>query len=355
MQRIDSKIQSREAVCTGVAAWRKAGKRVGYTSGAFDLLHAGHVSYLEEARSRCDHLIVAVNSDASIQSYKSKDRPIVPEVDRATVVASLASVDCVFIFDEDNNNRNIELIKPSIYFKAGDYDESSLSSAPLVRAYGGDVQIIPFRPGRSTSAIINKIEAGVGVRASVSIPISQPEKMPAVFLDRDGTLIEHVQYLHEPEKVRFFPGGLAPLKRLQTAGYRLVMVTNQPGIGLGYFAKEDFYRVNLELFKEAAQTGVLFDKIYFSPYGKADGSECRKPGRALIDRAVAELNIDLPSSVVVGDTTTDMQLAKNIGCRGILVRTGYAGTDGIYETTGDIAVDSLEDAVSAILKETGDS
>ena len=127
------------------------------------------------------------------------------------------------------------------------------------------------------------------------------------------------------------------------------MVTNQPGIGLGYFSKEDFYRVNLEVFKEASRSGILFDKIYFSPFGKADKTECRKPGRAMIDRVVTELNLDLASSFVIGDTTTDMQLAKNIKCTGVLVQTGYAGEDGVYEEKGDTQVPSLAAAVEYIL------
>src|SRR5690606_5490434 len=138
-------------------------------------------------RSRCDVLVVGINSDSSIQSYKSPLRPIVPQDQRALVLASLASVDFVFVFDEDTNNLNIVMLGPSIYFTAGDYDESKLSSAPLVRSYGGDVQIIPFKSGCSTTGIIQKIEMAAGIRASVSLPGPLLEQRPAVFLDRDGT------------------------------------------------------------------------------------------------------------------------------------------------------------------------
>ena len=135
-----NKIFSRAEIIEKLKSERPA--RVGFTSGSFDLIHPGHVDYLSKAKELCDCLIVAVNSDNSIKGYKSELRPIVPADSRAKVVAALEAVDYVFIFDELNNNQNITLLKPDYYIKAADYNKKSLSSAPLVESYGGEVKLI---------------------------------------------------------------------------------------------------------------------------------------------------------------------------------------------------------------------
>ncbi len=355
MQTARNKIKSREQLQIVIKEAQASGGKVGFSSGAFDLLHAGHVSYLEAARAKCDLLIVGVNSDASIKAYKSDLRPIVEEADRLIVLAGLAAVDYVFSFGETNNNKNIEELKPDIYFKAGDYQEAELSSAPLIKAYGGRVEIVPFEAGLSSSGIIEKVLSKYSSQLASHAARPLPEKRPAVFFDRDGTLIEHVEYLHEPEKLKLFAEGLAPLKRLQEQGYRIIIVTNQPGIGLGYFTKEQFYKVNLALLKAAGKAGVKIDKVYFSPCTAAEDSTCRKPGTGMIDRAIEELNVDLSKSFVVGDTTTDVQLARNAGCAAILVNTGYAGKDGVYNVKPDYTAANLNEVVEFILSKTEDS
>lgn len=102
----------------------------------------------------------------------------------------------------------------------------------------------------------------------------------------------------------------------------LIVVTNQPGIGLGYFTREDFFAVNQVMIKQAGAAGALINAIYFCPHGQAAGCRCRKPGTELIERAVKDHNIDLAKSFMVGDQTSDIQLGKNAGCKTVLVRTG---------------------------------
>lgn len=133
------------------------GRRVGFTSGCFDILHAGHVDYLEKAKAICDCLIVAVNTDASIRKNKGEGRPINPENERLKVVSALKSVDHAFLFDETNNNVNIEMLKPDVYIKAGDYDLTKLSSKSIVEKYGGTVELIPLEYDVSTSDVIERI------------------------------------------------------------------------------------------------------------------------------------------------------------------------------------------------------
>lgn len=326
---------------------KKLGKKVGFTSGTFDLIHPGHVEYLNKAKALCDCLIVGVNSDNSVNVYKSPDRPVMPEEARLEVLSSLRSVDEVFLFNEENNNKNIELLKPDLYIKAGDYKEEDLSSAPIVKGYGGKIEIIPFKKGYSTSSIIEKIQ---GQFMTFSGSKKVLEQKPAIFLDRDGTIVEHVEYLFEPNKVKEIPGAYPAIKDLRDAGFRIIIITNQPGIGFGYFKKEDFFAVNREMLKQASKVGALIDAIYFCPHTKAAECKCRKPNTELIERAVKDYNIDLKNSYMIGDFTGDIQLGKNAGCKTILVKTGGAGEDGNYKVKADVEATDLFAASRLILK-----
>jgi rfaE bifunctional protein nucleotidyltransferase chain/domain len=337
-----SKVTTRDALIPELAGLRAAKKRIGYTSGVFDILHRGHVEYLEAARAACDFLCVGVNSDQSVRLNKGEGRPIVTAAERARVIAGLSSVDAVFVFDEQNNQFNINALKPDLYIKAGDYQAKGLSSAGLVEAYGGKVLFVPFEAGHSSSGIIARIEHDAlrGVHREGSAP--PLKRSPAVFLDRDGTINENEGHLGDPSKMRIYPGALEAIKAIRLKGYRVIIVTNQPGIGFGYFSREDFFAVNQVLLKEAGKVGALIDGIYFCPHTQAVGCSCRKPGTQLIERAVIDHNIDLRGSYVVGDQTSDIQLAKNVGCHSILVRTGHAGGDGKFEIQADQVVAGIE-------------
>lgn len=318
--------------------YRHAGKRVGFTSGVFDILHAGHVEYLAQAAELVDVLIVGVNSDSSVRANKGEHRPIISEALRAEVVAGLRSVSHAFVFAEHNNNVNIELLKPDLYIKAGDYSADKLTSKHIVESYGGRVEIIPFREGLSSTSIIDTI---VTASRTSSGPVTKPKKAPAVFVDRDGTINEHIEYLSDPKKFVEIPRSFAALKSLQDKGYRIIIVTNQPGIGLGYFSREDFFAVNREMMRQAAAVGCGIDKIYFCPHSKSEKCECRKPEPFFIKRAEQELSVDVPNSFVIGDMTSDIQLAKNGGCRSILVQTGRGGDDGMFDAKADFTAKDL--------------
>lgn len=301
----------RDEVKKLVEAERKKGKKIGFTSGAFDILHSGHVIYLDEARKRCDFLVVGVNSDLSIKKYKDPDRPINSEVDRLKVISSLKAVDGAFIFSEINNNKNIEELKPDFYFKAGDYSRSTLSSAPLVESYGGKVEILSFIEGCSTTAIIEKILYGGNPETGI-------EPAPILFLDRDGTLIEHIEYLYEPDKVKIIDGAFEAVKRFQDAGYRIAIVTNQAGIGLGYFTKEDFFATNRVLFKKCKELGVRISKIYYSTSGIPHQCNYSKPNPDMILKGLSELKGIKEKSVMVGDSLVDIEAGKNAGLKRIV-------------------------------------
>jgi rfaE bifunctional protein nucleotidyltransferase chain/domain len=320
---MSDKILSREALITKLPAMR-AGLTIGYTSGVFDILHAGHVDYLTKARAHCDVLIVGLNSDTSVRSNKGILRPICFQEDRAHVLAGLSCVDYIFVFDEKNNNTNIEQLKPDRYIKAGDYSPAKLSSAPIVESYGGKVVIIPVLHSTSTSKIIATIAERYSLEYQQPNRCSQPQTTirPAVFLDRDGTINKHVEYLHDPAKFEFLPGALEGIKKFQDAGYYIIIVTNQPGIGFGYFTEEDFYRVNKRMLKGCNEAGIGIDKIYYCPDTQAVDSVYRKPATGMIDRAFEELPINRERSVMIGDMESDIAAGVRASITTVLIENG---------------------------------
>ncbi|WP_431973645.1 D-glycero-beta-D-manno-heptose 1-phosphate adenylyltransferase [Micromonospora haikouensis] len=142
-----------------VETQRGAGRSVVFTNGCFDVLHPGHVRYLEQARALGDLLVVAVNSDGSVRRLKGPDRPVNPVEDRVALLAALACVDHVVIFEEDSPAGLIEVVRPDVYVKGGDYPPEMVPEAPLVRRLGGQVRTLGYVPDRSTSAIIDRIRA----------------------------------------------------------------------------------------------------------------------------------------------------------------------------------------------------
>ncbi len=150
---------------TQLAGWRErvrqAGQRLVVTNGCFDLLHAGHVAYLEAARAQGDRLLVGVNGDQGVRELKGAGRPLNPEQDRAAVVAGLESVDAVSVFAGRRATRFLELAQPDIYVKGGDYTLDTLDpeERAAVGRVGGRIVLIPFVPGKSTSGLIARLTA----------------------------------------------------------------------------------------------------------------------------------------------------------------------------------------------------
>jgi len=152
-----SKITPSNELKATVERLKREGKKVVFTNGCFDILHAGHTRYLREARKMGDALILALNSDSSVRSIKGPMRPIVPEAERAEVVASLDSVDYVTVFDELTPLELIEFLRPDVIVKGGDWAEKDIVGAETVRKWGGRVAIMPMIEGASTTNIIDKV------------------------------------------------------------------------------------------------------------------------------------------------------------------------------------------------------
>lgn len=185
----------------------------------------------------------------------------------------------------------------------------------------------------------------------------------AVFLDRDGTINEEVGYLSDPAHIALIPGAAEALIRLNSAGFKLVVVSNQSGIARGYFSEDDLAAVNGELDRQLVLAGVTIDGYYHCPHhplhGKGVDCDCRKPGTGMAVRAAAEHGIDISRSYFVGDKASDIELGLNSGGKSVLVLTGY-GREArkVLEEKGlapDMIVPGLSEAAGWILQDSKES
>src|SRR5690349_22093232 len=211
---VTDKIRSAAQVDSWIQTERGAGRKIGFTCGAFDVMHAGHADYLALAKARCDRLLVAVNSDESIRRYKNPLRPLNPWNERAFVVAALEATDCVTVLEEDRPLALIQRWKPDVYIKGGDYAPSALRSSSAVAAYGGESIVIASAfPAASTTALFERIQALALHEAPL---VAHPSHATGlVLIDRDGTLVKDASF--DPGQVELLRGVAESLKRLQDA------------------------------------------------------------------------------------------------------------------------------------------
>lgn len=155
-----SKLKSLSELAPIVARLKSRGRRVVLANGCFDLIHAGHVRYLEDARRRGDALVVAINSDASVRRLKGPGRPILPARERAEILAAFAAVDYVMVFGEPNVERVLRALKPHVHAKGSDYTKATVPERETVKAYGGAIAIAGGPKIRNTTDIIGRIAAG---------------------------------------------------------------------------------------------------------------------------------------------------------------------------------------------------
>jgi len=153
----DIKIKNLDVLASLIEGEKKKGKRVAFTNGCFDLLHVGHVKYLQKARTYGDLLVLGLNSDASVRRLKGEKRPLIGQSERAHILAALDCVDYVVIFDEDTPIRLLEALRPHVLVKGGDYTPDRVVGKDLVESYGGRIELVEFVDGKSTTNIIDKI------------------------------------------------------------------------------------------------------------------------------------------------------------------------------------------------------
>lgn len=349
-------IPTKEELKTICDKLHKDGKRIVTTNGVFDLIHVGHVRYLQFCKSQGDILLVGVNSDSSVKQYKGDKRPILPESDRAELMAAFACVDYVFIFSDRTPEAFLEIVKPAFHVKAGDYTLDQSKETPktkiwerdIVEKHGGKCLLAPLVQGKSTTSIIEKIKDVYGNNNS--------PKRPAVFLDRDGTIIVDKHYQKDPAQLEFIPGSIDALKRLQDAGYRLIILTNQSGIARGMFTEVEAERFSQAFITKLSDSGVRLDAVYFCPHHPEakiaqfkKACSCRKPKPGMAIQALQEHSILLENSFVIGDKTVDVALGPSLGIPSILVKTGKAGQDKECEVKPAFEAKDLQEAADWIL------
>ena len=153
----DYKITAFSVIAEQVLKWRKEGRSLVFTNGCFDLLHAGHIRYLQTAATFADIFILGLNSDSSVRKLKGLRRPIMSQADRALLLSALEAIDCVVIFDEETPARLIEIVLPDVLVKGGDYIAEDIIGYQTVTKNGGRVEVVNFVEGKSTTGIVNSI------------------------------------------------------------------------------------------------------------------------------------------------------------------------------------------------------
>jgi histidinol-phosphate phosphatase family protein len=177
---------------------------------------------------------------------------------------------------------------------------------------------------------------------------STDAKSPAVFLDRDGTIMHDADYCSRPDQVRVFDGVSAALRRLKSAGYKIIVITNQSGIGRGFFTEKEYRAVEAEVSRQLGDG--LIDATYFCPDVPGQRSECRKPAPGMVLQAARERAVELSRSFLIGDKEIDAECAHNAGVRAIRVRTGFDKmTDG---SCADWVAEDVRVAAEIILNAT---
>jgi heptosyltransferase-2 len=202
--------------------------------------------------------------------------------------------------------------------------------------------------------------AGSGPRAQSRGTQHLPLHGVTVFLDRDGTTNRDTGYIKTPDELQIFPGAVEAVARLKQAGARVVMITNQSGIGRGLFSVETLGAIHARLRAVFEAGGAPFDGLYYCPHHPDDGCACRKPGTVMVERAVADLGLDLSRAYVVGDQRRDIDLARRIGAKGILMTTGPTSAQALEElrqegAAPDYVANDLGQAVTWLFADAGQS
>ncbi len=314
-----------------------------------------------------DSDLVEVNSESFVTAFHN--RPHAENVWRQNLVnAGLYVLEKVALasFQSCSSGRQ------SAHFSTGE-NQSRLTSAATILDFGKDIFPKMVRVGKKLlgynspefikdigtperyDKICAQFAAGIVQRSSLATP------QRAVFLDRDGTLVPEKDCMRDADELELLPGVAGAIHELNHEGWRTVVVTNQPVIAKGFCDEAELQRMHNKMETLLGREHAFLDRIYFCPHHPEKGfpgerpelkidCDCRKPKTGMIRKAAVDLNIDLKQSWLVGDTTTDLETAKNAGLKSVLVRTGHAGRDGKYSAKPDFVFDTLAQAVDFIVR-----
>jgi len=305
-----NKIKSREEIIAIVQEAKAFGKRVVVFSGSFDLLHFGHIKSIQEAKNQGDILILLLNSDLSVKSYKGLSRPIIPQAQRAEMLAALSAVDYVVVFDEINPKALLWDIKPDIYCNGSDWGENCIERE-VVEKGGGKIYILKWQDGFSTTELIEKI-----------IKINSAPIVRAVFLDRDGTInINEPEYTHKIEDFKFTEGAIEALQKLSQTDYKIFVITNQSGIARGYYTEQDYEVLTNWFLDFCSKNKIRIDKVYHcSHHPEITGDcDCRKPKPGMLVQAAKEYGVCLAKSWMIGDSKDDITAGREANTKTIKI------------------------------------
>ncbi|HEY1232923.1 MAG TPA: HAD-IIIA family hydrolase [Candidatus Binatia bacterium] len=253
----------------------------------------------------------------------------------------------VLQFSEKQTGHSPGWINAGVYLLS----QRLLSSIPHGRKLSLEYDVFPRWAGRGLYAwrVAERfIDIGTPEDFSRAGDFFRRQQTKFVILDRDGTLIEERSYLSDPAQVALIPGAAAALHKLRQSGYGLVVITNQSGVGRGFFDERRLEEIHRRMQELLAAEGVALDGIYVCPHTPDDGCDCRKPATGLVDRAGCELGFDPHATIVIGDKASDIEMGRLLGAPTFLVRTGYGSEVEADGSAADYVVDDLLAAARTI-------
>jgi histidinol-phosphate phosphatase family protein len=292
-----------------------------------------------------DSDLVEANDEAWITAFHNRPHP--PNRYFQNLVNA-----ALYVINKNALTRWTEKIVPSDFGK--DLFPAMLRAGLKLRAYNSPEYIKDVGTPERLDRITAEFTGGTVQRSSLDMP------QRAVFLDRDGTLNREVDGVRAPEQLELLPGVADAIHRLNHHGWRAVVVSNQPVVAKGFCREADVQAIHNKLETLLGREHAFVDRIYYCPHHPEKGfageradlkidCACRKPKPGMVFQAAKELNIDLAQSWFIGDTTTDVQTARNAGVKSILVRTGHAGRDAKHAAAPDYSFDTLNEAVDFVL------
>lgn len=330
------KIKSQKEIVKIVQELKRKGKKIVTYNGSFDILHPGHIESLKEAKKQGDILIIPLNSDKSVRLYKGPNHPINSQKKRTQALSALKYIDYVVLFDEINCKNILNKIKPHIHCNGSDWGKSCLERS-IIETNGGKIHILKWQSGFSTSELIKKI---VGNKF---VPDTK-----AVFLDRDGTInVNQPGCVRKINQFKFTLGALSALKKLSKTNYKIIIITNQSGIGRGYFTVKGLEELHNWMLKKIEGIGAKIDKIYYCPHLPEDNCPCRKPKIEMLLRAAKDFGINLSKSWFIGDDDKDVIAGREANIKTIKIGSKMSK---VLKLEPNYYVKNLLEAVNLILK-----